>query len=53
MPWFSGHRNSFYGDLRAMGSENESVTTHWFSEAEIEYCRACLEAPARTMRRFR
>jgi malonate-semialdehyde dehydrogenase (acetylating)/methylmalonate-semialdehyde dehydrogenase len=38
---FTGHKNSFFGDLHAMGTdglrfftEQKNVTTHWFSEAE-------------------
>jgi malonate-semialdehyde dehydrogenase (acetylating)/methylmalonate-semialdehyde dehydrogenase len=38
---FTGHKNSFFGDLHAMGmdgvrffTELKSVTTHWFSEEE-------------------
>jgi malonate-semialdehyde dehydrogenase (acetylating) / methylmalonate-semialdehyde dehydrogenase len=38
---FTGHKNSFFGDLHAMGSdgvrfftEQKSVTAHWFSEEE-------------------
>jgi malonate-semialdehyde dehydrogenase (acetylating)/methylmalonate-semialdehyde dehydrogenase len=38
---FTGHKNSFFGDLHMMGmdgvrffTEQKSVTTHWFSEAE-------------------
>jgi malonate-semialdehyde dehydrogenase (acetylating)/methylmalonate-semialdehyde dehydrogenase len=38
---FSGHKNSFFGDLHVMGqdgiafyTETKSVTTHWFSEEE-------------------
>ncbi len=38
---FTGHKNSFFGDLHAMGmdgvrfyTEQKSVTTHWFSEEE-------------------
>lgn len=38
---FTGHKRSFFGDLHAMGTdgvrfytEQKSVTTHWFSEAE-------------------
>jgi malonate-semialdehyde dehydrogenase (acetylating)/methylmalonate-semialdehyde dehydrogenase len=38
---FTGHKNSFFGDLHAMGTDGvrfftelKSVTTHWFSEAE-------------------
>jgi malonate-semialdehyde dehydrogenase (acetylating)/methylmalonate-semialdehyde dehydrogenase len=38
---FTGHKNSFFGDLHAMGSdgirfftETKSVTAHWFSEEE-------------------
>jgi malonate-semialdehyde dehydrogenase (acetylating)/methylmalonate-semialdehyde dehydrogenase len=39
---FSGHKNSFLGDLHVMGSdgirfytETKCVTTHWFDEEEI------------------
>lgn len=39
---FSGHKNSFFGDLHVMGSdgirfytETKCVTTHWFGEDEI------------------
>ena len=39
---FTGHKNSFFGDLHAMGTDGvrfftelKSVTTHWFSEAEV------------------
>jgi malonate-semialdehyde dehydrogenase (acetylating) / methylmalonate-semialdehyde dehydrogenase len=38
---FTGHKNSFFGDLHTMGAdgirfftEQKTVTTHWFSEAE-------------------
>ena len=38
---FTGHKNSFFGDLHAMGSDGvrfftelKSVTAHWFSDAE-------------------
>jgi malonate-semialdehyde dehydrogenase (acetylating)/methylmalonate-semialdehyde dehydrogenase len=38
---FTGHKNSFFGDLHAMGTDGvrfftelKSVTSHWFSEAE-------------------
>ncbi|PKL24594.1 MAG: methylmalonate-semialdehyde dehydrogenase (CoA acylating) [Spirochaetae bacterium HGW-Spirochaetae-3] len=38
---FTGHKNSFFGDLHAMGkdgvrffTELKSVTAHWFSESE-------------------
>jgi len=38
---FTGHKNSFFGDLHAMGSDGvrfytelKSVTAHWFSEEE-------------------
>jgi malonate-semialdehyde dehydrogenase (acetylating)/methylmalonate-semialdehyde dehydrogenase len=38
---FTGHKNSFFGDLHAMGTDGvrfytelKSVTAHWFSEAE-------------------
>jgi malonate-semialdehyde dehydrogenase (acetylating)/methylmalonate-semialdehyde dehydrogenase len=38
---FTGHKNSFFGDLHAMGAdgvrfftEQKSVTSHWFSEEE-------------------
>ena len=38
---FTGHKNSFFGDLHVMGTdgvrfytEQKSVTSHWFSEAE-------------------
>ena len=38
---FTGHKNSFFGDLHAMGTDGvrfftqlKTVTTHWFSEAE-------------------
>jgi malonate-semialdehyde dehydrogenase (acetylating)/methylmalonate-semialdehyde dehydrogenase len=38
---FTGHKNSFFGDLHAMGTdairfftELKSVTSHWFSDAE-------------------
>ena len=38
---FTGHKNSFFGDLHAMGTdgirfftEQKSVTTHWFSDEE-------------------
>ncbi len=38
---FTGHKNSFFGDLHAIGddgirffTELKNVTTHWFSEAE-------------------
>ena len=39
---FTGHKNSFFGDLHAMGTDGvrfftelKSVTSHWFSEAEV------------------
>jgi len=39
---FSGHKNSFYGDLHCMGqdgvafyTETKAVTTHWFNESEM------------------
>lgn len=38
---FTGHKNSFFGDLHMMGAdgvrfftEQKSVTTHWFSDEE-------------------
>jgi len=38
---FTGHKNSFFGDLHAMGTDGvrfftelKAVTTHWFSEEE-------------------
>jgi len=38
---FTGHKNSFFGDLHAMGTDGvrfftelKSVTTHWFSDTE-------------------
>ncbi len=40
---FSGHKNSFFGDLHCLGkdayrfyTESKSVTTHWFDEAETK-----------------
>lgn len=40
---FTGHKNSFFGDLHAMGTdgvrfftEQKSVTTHWFSDEEAK-----------------
>jgi malonate-semialdehyde dehydrogenase (acetylating)/methylmalonate-semialdehyde dehydrogenase len=40
---FTGHKNSFFGDLHAMGTdgvrfftEQKNVTAHWFSEAEAQ-----------------
>lgn len=40
---FSGHKNSFFGDLHVMGedgvrfyTELKSVTTHWFDEDEMK-----------------
>ena len=40
---FTGHKNSFFGDLHIMGpdgirfyTELKSVTTHWFGEDEAE-----------------
>jgi malonate-semialdehyde dehydrogenase (acetylating)/methylmalonate-semialdehyde dehydrogenase len=40
---FSGHKNSFYGDLHAMGSdgvafftETKTVTSHWFDKKSLE-----------------
>jgi malonate-semialdehyde dehydrogenase (acetylating) / methylmalonate-semialdehyde dehydrogenase len=43
---FTGHKRSFFGDLHAMGTdgvrfytEQKSVTTHWFSEAEANTAR--------------
>jgi malonate-semialdehyde dehydrogenase (acetylating)/methylmalonate-semialdehyde dehydrogenase len=42
---FTGHKNSFFGDLHIMGmdgirffTEQKSVTTHWFDE-EAEECK--------------
>ncbi|HSQ37625.1 MAG TPA: aldehyde dehydrogenase family protein, partial [Acidimicrobiia bacterium] len=39
---FSGHKNSFYGDLHVMGrdgvafyTETKAVTSYWFTEADI------------------
>jgi malonate-semialdehyde dehydrogenase (acetylating)/methylmalonate-semialdehyde dehydrogenase len=39
---FTGHKNSFFGDLHTMGADGvrfftelKSVTAHWFSEAEV------------------
>ena len=39
---FSGHKNSFFGDLHVMGfdgirfyTETKCVTTHWFDEEEL------------------
>jgi malonate-semialdehyde dehydrogenase (acetylating)/methylmalonate-semialdehyde dehydrogenase len=39
---FSGHKNSFFGDLHVLGfdgirfyTETKCVTTHWFSETEL------------------
>jgi malonate-semialdehyde dehydrogenase (acetylating) / methylmalonate-semialdehyde dehydrogenase len=38
---FTGHKNSFFGDLHTMGTDGirfftewKSVTQHWFSEEE-------------------
>ena len=43
---FTGHKNSFFGDLHAMGAdgirfftEQKSVTSHWFSEEEARDAR--------------
>lgn len=43
---FTGHKNSFFGDLHMMGTdgvrfftEQKSVTAHWFSEAEAREAR--------------
>jgi malonate-semialdehyde dehydrogenase (acetylating) / methylmalonate-semialdehyde dehydrogenase len=43
---FTGHKNSFFGDLHTMGTdgvrfftEQKTVTTHWFSEAEAREAR--------------
>ena len=43
---FTGHKNSFFGDLHAMGTDGvrfftqlKTVTTHWFSEAEAREAR--------------
>ena len=40
---FTGHKHSFFGDLHAMGTdgvrfftEQKSITTHWFSDAEAQ-----------------
>ena len=40
---FSGHKNSFYGDLHCMGedgiaffTETKAVTSHWFNEADLK-----------------
>ncbi|WP_428242684.1 CoA-acylating methylmalonate-semialdehyde dehydrogenase [Gynuella sp.] len=40
---FTGHKNSFFGDLHAMGTDGvrfftelKTVTSHWFSEAEAK-----------------
>lgn len=40
---FSGHKNSFFGDLHCLGkdayrfyTESKSVTTHWFDESETK-----------------
>ncbi len=40
---FSGHKNSFFGDLHCLGkdayrfyTESKSVTTHWFDEHEMK-----------------
>ncbi|AJQ93426.1 CoA-acylating methylmalonate-semialdehyde dehydrogenase [Gynuella sunshinyii] len=40
---FTGHKNSFFGDLHAMGADGvrfftelKTVTSHWFSEAEAK-----------------
>ena len=40
---FSGHKNSFYGDLHCMGedgiaffTETKSVTSHWFNESDLK-----------------
>ena len=39
---FTGHKNSFFGDLHTMGAdgirfftEQKTVTAHWFSEQEV------------------
>ncbi len=43
---FTGHKNSFFGDLHTMGTDGvrfftqlKNVTTHWFSEAEAHETR--------------
>jgi len=43
---FSGHKNSFFGDLHVMGqdgisfyTETKAVTTHWFSEEEMKQAK--------------
>jgi malonate-semialdehyde dehydrogenase (acetylating)/methylmalonate-semialdehyde dehydrogenase len=43
---FTGHKNSFFGDLHAMGAdgvrfftETKSVTSHWFSDEEAREAR--------------
>lgn len=43
---FTGHKNSFFGDLHTMGmdgvrffTELKSVTAHWFSEEEAKECK--------------
>jgi malonate-semialdehyde dehydrogenase (acetylating)/methylmalonate-semialdehyde dehydrogenase len=43
---FTGHKSSFFGDLHMMGAdgvrfftEQKSVTTHWFTEAETREAR--------------
>ncbi len=40
---FSGHKNSFFGDLHCLGkdayrffTESKSVTTRWFDEEEMK-----------------
>jgi len=40
---FSGHKNSFFGDLHCMGedgisffTETKAVTSHWFNEADLK-----------------
>jgi malonate-semialdehyde dehydrogenase (acetylating)/methylmalonate-semialdehyde dehydrogenase len=40
---FSGHKNSFYGDLHVMGrdgvafyTETKSVTSYWFDEEALK-----------------
>jgi malonate-semialdehyde dehydrogenase (acetylating)/methylmalonate-semialdehyde dehydrogenase len=43
---FTGHKNSFFGDLHAMGTdavrfftELKTVTSHWFSDEEARDAR--------------
>jgi malonate-semialdehyde dehydrogenase (acetylating)/methylmalonate-semialdehyde dehydrogenase len=44
---FSGHKNSFFGDLHCMGedgisffTDTKAVTSHWFNESELRGAKA-------------